>query len=150
MGNLCRSPTAHAVFAHEVTRARLEKRIEVASAGTHVGRGGDPADARAVRAAVSRGYDLSRMRTRPVRTSDFERFDYLLAMDEQNLAALAQNCPAQHRQKIELLMRYGAARESVPVPDPYYGPAQGFERVLDMVEDAAQGLLRYICWRHDL
>jgi protein-tyrosine phosphatase len=153
MGNLCRSPTAHAVFAHAVAQARLTKRIRVESAGTHVGRSGDPADARAMRAAGRRGYDMSRLRTRPLQASDYQRFDYLLAMDEQNLALLVKDCPEQHRHKIALLMAYSAAGEvgaAVSVPDPYYGAPQGFERVLDMAEDAAQGLLRYIRRQHGL
>lgn len=149
-GNLCRSPTAQAVFTHLVAQARLGRRIAALSAGTHVSRSGDPPDARAVRAAARRGYDMSRMRTRPLRAGDYKRYDYLLAMDEHNLAYLAQDCPQAYLPKAELFMRYGAARESVPIADPYYGPAQGFERVLDMIEDAAQGLLRHICWRKAL
>jgi protein-tyrosine phosphatase len=144
MGNLCRSPTAQAVFAHYVAQARLSKHILIESAGTHVGRSGDPADARAVRAALRRGYDMSRLRTRPLRASDYQRFDYLLAMDEKNLGHLAQHCPQESLEKLSLLMLYGAAGEAISVPDPYYGAGQGFERVLDMVEDAAQGLLRHI------
>lgn len=149
-GNLCRSPTAQAVFTHVVAQARLGRRIVAVSAGTHVGHSGDPPDARAVRAAARRGYDMSRIRTRPLRAADYKRFDYLLAMDERNLAHLVQDCPPAHRQKAELFMRYSAACEPVPIPDPYFGPAQGFERVLDMVEDAAQGLLRHIRWRKAL
>jgi protein-tyrosine phosphatase len=144
MGNLCRSPTAQAVFAYHVAQAQLSKHILIESAGTHVGRSGDPADARAVRAALRRGYDMSRLRTRPLRVSDYQRFDYLLAMDEKNLGHLMQDCPQENLQKLALLMTYGAAGEPISVPDPYYGPAQGFERVLDMVEDAVQGLLHHI------
>lgn len=148
-GNLCRSPTAHAVFAHRVTQAQLGKRVVTESAGTHVGRGGDPADARAVQAAARRGYDMSRLRTRPLRAADFQHFDFLLAMDEGNMTHLVRACPPAHREKLALFMTYGAAGEAIPVPDPYYGAAQGFERVLDMVEDAAQGLLRHIRTRND-
>jgi protein-tyrosine phosphatase len=144
MGNLCRSPTARAVFTHYVTGAGLEKRIVIDSAGTHVGHAGDPPDERAKRAAAKRGYDMSGLRTRKVQPADLLRFDYVLAMDHNNLAHLTRNCPTAHVEKIALFMRYGTAGVATPVPDPYYGGAQGFERVLDMVEDAAQGLLRHI------
>src|SRR5688572_15007921 len=142
MGNLCRSPTAETVFAHHVTKAGLEKRILIESAGTHVGHAGDPADERAKRVAAKRGYDMSRCRTRPLLDKDFERFEYLLAMDERNLEVLARDCPSEHAEKLKLFMSYGSMGEALSVPDPYYGGAQGFDRVLDMVEDAAQGLLR--------
>lgn len=149
-GNLCRSPTAHAVFARQVEAARLSKRIRVESAGTHVGRVGDPPDARAIQAAARRGYDMRRLRTRPLRTGDYQHFDYLLAMDEGNLTHLVRACPPAHQEKLALLMSYGEARSAIAVPDPYFGAAQGFERVLDMVEDAAHGLLRHIRERNDL
>lgn len=149
-GNLCRSPTAHAVFAQRVEEARLSKRIRVASAGTHVGRNGDPADARAIQAAARRGYDMSRLRTRALRQADCRHFDYLLAMDEGNLTHLVRVCPPSYQDKLALLMTYGAARAAIAVPDPYFGAGQGFERVLDMVEDAAQGLLRHIRERNEL
>jgi protein-tyrosine phosphatase len=144
MGNLCRSPTAEAVFRHYVTEARLTPRIVIDSAGTHVSHKGDPADARAQRFAAQRGYDLSTLRTRQLMKEDFARFDYLLAMDDNNLAAMTRASPAEHTGKLSLLMRYGAKGEPIGIPDPYYGGAQGFERVLNMVEDAAQGFLRHI------
>ena|SRR5688572_3055592 len=150
MGNLCRSPTAEAVFAHHVAKAGLEKRIGIESAGTHVGHAGDPADERAKRAAAKRGYDMSRCRTRPLHDRDFERFEYLLAMDDRNLEMLAHDCPPEHSEKLKLFMAYGMAGTTLSVPDPYYGGVQGFERVLDMVEDAAQGLLRHLRHQHRL
>lgn len=144
MGNLCRSPTAEAVFAHHVASARLGRAVRIASAGTHVGITGDPADARAVRAAAKRGYDMRRARTRPLRVADFRRFDYLLAMDQKNLVQLQHDCPQSDSPTLALFTSYGTAGEALGIPDPYYGAPQGFERVLDMVEDAAQGLLRHI------
>ncbi len=150
MGNLCRSPTAEAVFRHYVTEARLDAQLAIASAGTHVSHTGDPADARAQRFAAQRGYDLSKLRTRQLMKEDYARFDYLLAMDEKNLAAMTLASPAEYADKFSLLMSYGTQGEAVGIPDPYYGGAQGFERVLSMVEDAAQGFLRHIRTAHGL
>ena len=150
MGNLCRSPTAAAVFAYHVADAGLEQHIMIDAAGTHVYDAGDPPDERAKRAAAKRGYDLSRLRTRAVRKTDFERFHYVLAMDDKNLAKLAKDCPQDHAKKLALLMQYGKPGATLFVPDPYYGGMQGFERVLDMVEDATQGLLRHIRQQHQL
>jgi len=148
MGNICRSPTAEGVFRHYVREAGLENRFDIDSAGTHAYHVGDPPDERSQRAAAARGYDLSALRARQVNAADFARFDYLLAMDEANLGLLHERCPATHAHKLGLFMSWGARREAIAVPDPYYGGAQGFERVLDMVEDAARGLLRGIRGKH--
>lgn len=150
MGNLCRSPTAHAVFTRYATDAQLGRLLMIESAGTHVGVAGDPPDARAQRAAAQRGYDMSRHKTRSIRKVDFERFEYVLAADENNLASLTRACPAEYADRLRLLMSFGTNSALLNIPDPYYGGAQGFERVLDMVEDAAQGLLRHIRERHGL
>lgn len=144
MGNMCRSPTAEAVFAHCVAEADLSRHFLIDSAGTHVGHTGDPPDERARRAAARRGYDMGRIRTRAVQKTDFEKFHYLLAMDDRNLTSLTKDCPQDHVGKLALLMSYSSSATPTGVPDPYYGGPQGFERVLDMVEDAAQGLLRHI------
>jgi protein-tyrosine phosphatase len=144
MGNLCRSPTAEAVFRHCVAEARLTSSFAIDSAGTHASHNGDPPDARAQRFASQRGYDLSKLRTRQLMREDFVRFDYLLAMDDNNLAAMRQASPAEHTGKLSLLMTYSTSGVATGIPDPYYGGAHGFERVLDMVEDAAQGFLRHI------
>ena len=150
MGNICRSPTAEAVFKHCVSEAGLDQHIQSDSAGTHDYHIGDPPDQRSQRHAAKRGYDLSALRARQVGKTDFERFDYLLTMDENNLSLLASDCPSAYTAKLALFMRYGVRGEAIAVPDPYYGGAQGFERVLDMVEDAAQGLLRHIRNHHRL
>jgi len=149
-GNICRSPTAEAVFRHYVTEAGLDQHIHVDSAGTHSYHVGDPVDARSQRHAAKRGYYLGGLRARRVERTDFVRFDYLLAMDENNLSLLARDCPQEHATKLSLFMRYGMGGEAIAIPDPYYGGPQGFERVLDMVEDAAQGLLRHIRENHSL
>ena len=142
-GNICRSPTAEAVFKHLVEQASESARILSDSAGTHAYHIGEPPDDRAQQAARRRGYDLSALRARQVRREDFTEFDHVLAMDGHNLQLLAHRCPPEHHGKLSLLMQF-SEQAAGDVPDPYYGGPQGFEQVLDMVEDAARGLLRRI------
>lgn len=144
MGNICRSPMAEGVFKHHVKRAGLDARIFTDSAGTHDYHVGEPPDPRAQRAALRRGYDLSVLRARQVSLGDFSSFDYVLAMDEQNLRLLERLCPSQHAHKLKLFMEFSNRPALREVPDPYYGGEQGFERVLDMVEQAAQELLDHL------
>ena len=144
MGNICRSPTAEGVFRHAVVEAGLEQRIVVDSAGTHDYHLGHAPDRRTQSAAAQRGYDLAGLRARQVTRQDFIDFDYILAMDLENLSELKRLAPPAHRGKISLFMDYSRARQGAEVPDPYYGGAPGFELVLDMTEDAAQGLLQQI------
>jgi protein-tyrosine phosphatase len=141
MGNICRSPTAEGV-----TRALAEKKgvaayFEFDSAGTHGYHIGNPPDARARQAAAKRGYDLAPLKARQVNEFDFDRFDRILAMDRDNLDLLRQACPEEHRGKLGLFLEYASRSTNDEVPDPYYGGPEGFERVLDMIEDAAGGLL---------
>ena len=144
MGNICRSPTAEAVFRHAVVSAGLEQKIFVDSAGTHGYHLGHPPDRRTQLAAAHRGYDLVNLRARQVSGQDFVEFDYIVAMDLDNLSDLRRLAPTQHRCKLSLFMEYSSARRGEEVPDPYYGGAQEFELVLDMAEDAAAGLLQHI------
>ena len=145
MGNICRSPTAEAVFRHYVEEAQLGRLILADSAGTHDYHVGAPPDERAQAAAARRGYDLSALRARQVTRKDFLEFDYLLAMDEVNLKALRRLCPAEHHEKLQLLGEYcSGAIAGCAVPDPYYGAEEDFEHVLDLTEEAAQRLLRHI------
>lgn len=144
MGNICRSPTAEAVFRHYVESAGLSRHILIDSAGTHDFHIGDPPDSRAQRAAQQRGYDLSKLRGRQVGEDDFRRFDYVLAMDRANLAILQRITPPDSDTRARLFLEYSRHHTEREVPDPYYGGAGGFEHVLDMVEDAAQGLLEEI------
>ena len=139
MGNICRSPTAEGVFRARAAAAGLDLHID--SAGTHAYHVGDAPDPRSTRHAAARGYDLSAQRARKVQAEDFERFDYVLAMDHDNLEILQRSCPPQHRHKVRLFMEFATRFESKIVPDPYYGGANGFDMVLDYVEDAADGLL---------
>ncbi|MCL6414785.1 low molecular weight phosphotyrosine protein phosphatase [Aestuariirhabdus sp. Z084] len=143
LGNICRSPTAHGVFLSMVERAGLTDRIEVESAGTAAYHVGSPPDQRSTAAAANRGYDLSAIRAQQVSDTDFEYYDYLLAMDEENLTGLEQRCPSQYRHKLKLFLDYGGTADH-EVPDPYYGGSRGFETVLDLVEDAAEGLLKQV------
>ena len=144
MGNICRSPTAEAVFTHYVAEANLQDRIISDSAGTHDYHIGEPADERAQDAARRRGYDMSRLRGRQVGRKDLVEHDLVLAMDEHNLHRLKHQCPPEHAHKLRLFMEFGNNGNTREVPDPYYGGPQGFELVLDIIEDAAQGLLRHI------
>lgn len=154
LGNICRSPTAHGVFQHLIDRHQLQHAIHIDSAGTgdwHIGRAPDK---RSSAAALQRGYDLSVLRARQVNAQDFDRFDYILAMDAQNLKDLQQMRPVHFRGELDLFlkyreMRYGAGHLH-EVPDPYYGGEDGFAQVLDLVEEAAQGLLRAIAKKHQL
>ncbi|HXU94551.1 MAG TPA: low molecular weight protein-tyrosine-phosphatase [Gallionella sp.] len=147
MGNICRSPTAEAVFRHYVENAGLSGHILIDSAGTHDYHIGEPPDARTRRAAQQRGYDMSALRGRQVGVEDFERFDYVLAMDRANLAIL-ERLAQRSGGDPHLFLEYAKHHKEREVPDPYYGGPEGFERVLDMVEDAAEGLLQHIRKRH--
>lgn len=149
LGNICRSPTAHGVFQHLVDRHNLQHIIVVDSAGTGDWHIGSAPDTRSIETALGRGYDLSVLRARQVNTDDFARFDYILAMDAQNLRDLQCLRPVHFRGELDLFLNYGDS-DLREVPDPYYGESDGFAHVLDLVEDAAQGLLRAIAQRHQL
>ena len=148
MGNICRSPTAEAVFRSRVEEAGLAQQILIDSAGTHDYHVGNPPDLRTQRAARQRGYDMSGLRGRQVEVADFTRFDYVLAMDNANIAILHRLCPQPQRDRLGLFLEHAGSHRESEVPDPYYGGEDGFERVLDMVEDAAAGLLMHIRKHH--
>lgn len=141
MGNICRSPTAQGMFELMVREAGLDQRISIDSAGTHAYHVGETPDKRAAQAASRRGIDLNSQRARRVMEPDFEHFDYLLAMDSDNLEDLLRTCPEEHRTKVKLFLDFADDCSQREVPDPYYGGTQGFERVLDLVENASRGLL---------
>lgn len=144
MGNICRSPTAEAVFRKIVIDEGLEAHVEIDSAGTHAYHIGNPPDRRSAEAALRRGYRMDVLRARQVTQTDIETFDYVLAMDRDNAAILRQLAPEAHQGKPRLFMSYAADYGVEEVPDPYYGGAQGFEQVLDMIEQASAGLLAAI------
>jgi protein-tyrosine phosphatase len=141
LGNICRSPTAEGVFREVVDREGLAGEIVVDSAGTGAWHAGEAPDARAQAAARSRGYDLSSQRARQLRPEDFHRFDLILAMDRANLAELHSQRPEDARAELRLFLSFARSADVEEVPDPYYGDGSGFERVLDLVEDASRGLL---------
>ncbi len=141
MGNICRSPTAEGVFRRVLSERAPEIVVEIDSAGTHDYHVGNPPDRRAIEAASRRGVDLTTLRARQVATEDFERFDLILAMDDENLAELRRRASPRHHDRIRLLMEFASDASVRHVPDPYYGGAHGFERVLDLLEEAAEGLL---------
>lgn len=140
-GNICRSPTADGIARHWAERLGVQGEVEFDSAGTHAYHNGEAPDPRAQRAARTRGYDLSRLRARPVMPQDFERFDLILAMDRGHLVWLRRECPAEHRHKLAMFTTWSERFRDVDVPDPYYGGDDGFDAVLDMCEDAVHGLL---------
>lgn len=144
MGNICRSPMAEGMFRKAVRDAGLEDQIEADSAGTHAYHVGAPPDPRAQSAIRQRGVDIGELRGRKVVDVDFERFDYILAMDGDNMNRLMQRAPARHQDKIRRLLSFSRKYPNLDVVDPYYGGPQGFEENLDMIEDAVQGLIREI------
>jgi low molecular weight protein-tyrosine phosphatase len=144
MGNICRSPTAEAVFRQYVEQAGLSEQIHIDSAGTHNYHIGEAPDRRAQQAARQRGYDMGALRGRQVGREDFHRFDYVLAMDRGNLAILERLRPSDADSYLGLFLDFARSHAEREVPDPYYGGADGFERVLNMVEDAAEGLLTHL------
>lgn len=141
LGNICRSPTAHGVFAALVERRGQSHRVEVDSCGTGNWHVGEAPDARATAEAAARGYDLSPLRARQVNVGDFDRYDYILAMDQQNLADLQRLCPPDYAGRLGLFLSFAEGVGVEEVPDPYYGGSQGFTEVLDLVEAASEGLL---------
>lgn len=141
MGNICRSPTAEGVLRAHVERAGLAADVEVDSAGTHAYHIGEPPDPRSQKVAASRGYELGHLRARRVVTADFLRFDLILAMDRNNLAMLREACPPEEQHRIGLLLEYSRNAQHDEVPDPYYGGPEGFERVLDLIEDGCSGVI---------
>jgi len=145
LGNICRSPTAHGVFEHKLKARGLAQVFEVDSAGTaayHVGKGPDP---RTQAAARRRGYDLEHLRARAVADDDFERYDYILAMDDANLRDLRVRCPKGYQGHLGLFLEFSEASRTREVPDPYYTSGEaGFDEVLDLVEAASDGLIRHL------
>ncbi|WP_424947552.1 low molecular weight protein-tyrosine-phosphatase [Candidatus Spongiihabitans sp.] len=141
MGNICRSPSAEGVFRKLVEQRGVASRFEIDSAGTggwHIDR---PADARAQQAARARDIDLSAIRARQVCVADTQYYDTIIAMDNDNQSRLLELADDSHRRKVRLLLEYADCPDSLEVPDPYYGGDHGFERALDLIEEACCGLL---------
>ena len=144
MGNICRSPTAQAVFSKGLADQDLLHLVKVDSAGTHHFHPDAPPDARSQMHALRRGYDMSHLRARPVVENDFEEFDLFLTMDGNNRALLEERCPALHLHKIRGFTEFLQTNQATDIPDPYHGGDEGFEHVLDLIEEASNGLLQFI------
>jgi protein-tyrosine phosphatase len=144
LGNICRSPTAEAVFRQLLASSKARLAVEVDSAGIGDWHIGEPPDRRAQAAARRRGLDMSNLRARQVVREDFALFDLILAMDRENLAELRRRAPVQYRERVKLFLEFAPELELRDVPDPYYGGEAGFEAVLDLAEQAARGLLRHL------
>lgn len=144
MGNICRSPTAHGVFRQMVIDHGLSAWVKIDSAGTHNYHPGSPPDERSQKHAAVRGYDLSDLRARQIQDADFERNDLILVMDMENLALVREKCPPAQQHKVHRLTEFCLQHNSTVVPDPYYGGKTGFEDVLDLVEDACDGLIQHV------
>lgn len=144
MGNICRSPTAEGVFTKLVKDENLSHVFEIDSAGTHAYHEGEEPDLRSQKSAKERGIELHHLRARKVVLSDFDRFDYILAMDSDNYSLLKGACPEHHKSKIHYFLDFAPHLNVKEVPDPYYGGRFGFEKVLDLVEEASLGFLNSI------
>ena len=148
LGNICRSPSAQGIMERVLKDEGLDARVEVDSAGTHAFHVGEPPDPRAQETARRRGIDLSRQRARRITRNDFIRFDYILAMDRENLSTLEEFCPPEHIHKLRLLMEFAPEMGFDEVPDPYYGGSAGFEQAFDLMEAAVRGLVEHLRRAH--
>ena len=144
MGNICRSPTAHGVFKRKLEHSGIAHQVKVDSAGTHNFHPGSPPDERSQVHAAKRGYDLSDLRARQILDADYAQHDLILVMDWDNLAMVEDECPTEHLAKVRRLTEFCLTHDAPVVPDPYHGDTKGFDQVLDLVEDACDGLLRYV------
>lgn len=149
LGNICRSPTAEAVFRDKVLALNLGEHIDVDSAGTGSWHIGHPPDARSMRAAARRNYDMSALQARQVSAQDMEKFDYIFAMDRQNLEDLLAMSAPEYHGRISLFLHHGNSGHE-EVPDPYYSGSDGFELVLDLIEEASDNLVRTLAAKHGL
>ena len=149
-GNICRSPMAQGALTRLLEREGLLEQVEVSSAGTHTYHLSSSPDERARRAMQRRGIDIGGISAKRLAPDDFQRFDYLIAMDRDNFRFLQEQCPEELRGKLSMLMDYAPHFHAAEVPDPYYGPEIWFDRVLDMIDAAAEGLLSELRRRHFL
>lgn len=150
MGNICRSPTAEGVFRKLIEDQSVDQNIKIDSAGTHAYHVGEAPDKRAQSAAHNRNIDLSKLRGRKFTSTDYHDFDYLLAMDQSNYSHMQSIDPGDGKAELSLLLDFATQSSEREVPDPYYGGDRGFERVLDMIQDGSEGLLKHIRQQHKI
>jgi protein-tyrosine phosphatase len=150
LGNICRSPTAEVIVRERLDGLGLDPVVELDSAGTGSWHIGKAPDARTRSAGAQRGYNMDGLRARQVVPEDFQHFDYVLAMDQANLADLAMMRPRDARAELRLFLDFHPQHQQRDVPDPYYGGEQGFADVLDLVEEGAEGLIQHLRHRHGL
>jgi protein-tyrosine phosphatase len=150
LGNICRSPTAHALFQAHVNSKGLSDIVIVDSAGTGGWVIGHPPDKRAQQTALAQGYDMSGLRSRVVSKKDFEKFDYILGMDNENFKHLAMMCPNNYHGVLGLFLAEAGVVHTQEVPDPYYGDGKHFERAMELVQNGVSGLLNRIKHDHNL
>ncbi|WP_373976734.1 low molecular weight phosphotyrosine protein phosphatase [Chitinibacter sp. SCUT-21] len=143
-GNICRSPTADGVLRKKIAQAGLVGRVRVDSAGTTDYHVGEAPDRRAQQHAKKRGYDLSNLRAREVCASDYVEFDLILAMDSTHLSFLKRSCPSEYQTKVQLFLDFAPEYRQSDVPDPYYGGAEGFEQVLNLIEAGCDGVMKLV------
>lgn len=143
-GNICRSPTAEGVFRALIEQHGLSDRIMIDSAGLYGYHIGEAPDHRSIKAAQARGYDISGLRARRVRPSDYSEFDLILAMDRGHYREMIAACPPANHERIRMFLDFAPGFNGADVPDPYYGQADGFDRVLDMAEAGANGMLTHL------
>ena len=144
MGNICRSPSAQGVFEKFVDDNGLKSQFNIDSAGTHSYHVGGKPDSRSAQAAIQRGIDIRHQMARKIVQADFESFDCIIVMDNDNHMNVKMVCPPQYQYKIHKMMEFAPSSKYSEVPDPYYGGEQGFELVLDLLENASIGLLEHI------
>lgn len=144
MGNICRSPTAEGAFRNHLERLDPPLDVELESAGTHGYHVGHPPDPRAAEAAARRGISLSGITARQIEVADFERFDLILCADIANRDRVESMRPKESQAEVRMILDFAMDADEVEVPDPYYGGEKGFERVLDLIESACEGLVRHL------
>jgi protein-tyrosine phosphatase len=148
LGNICRSPTAQAVFEYKLEQAALSDLVYVDSCGTAAYHIGEAPDSRAIKAAKKRNYRMEHLTGRQLATNDFEEFDFILAMDQQNLDNILARKPHKSAAHISLFLEFDKDLKQKEVPDPYYGARDSFEEVLDLIETASDALIAYIHNKH--
>ncbi len=145
MGNICRSPTAHAVMQHKVNERGLQEHFQIESSGTHAYHVGDQADKRSRATAKLRGIGMDDLRAQKISVTDYDYFDWILAMDKDNLELINYYAPEGAEAKIDLFLNFAKDfPDTEEVPDPYYGGPEGFEHVFDLVDDACEGLIEHL------